>query len=116
MERMRIQLTKEQFEGLVGLNEEIETGDRYFSPSACAALRETIAACRREIDEPDREKLVDMAREKFTFCGFQHRIDNNDIEIDGDAQFSRGDEGVFVSGWLYVELPEPEDSDAEVGK
>lgn len=115
MERMRIQLTKSQFEGLVGLNEEIETGDRYFSPAACAALRETIAACRREINEPDREKLIDMAREKFTMWS-NNAIDKDDIGIDGDAQFSPTDDGMWVSGWLYVELPKAEDSDAEVGK
>ena len=43
-------------------------------------------------------------------------IDKDDIGIDGDAQFSPTDDGMWVSGWLYVELPKAEDSDAEVGK
>lgn len=114
---VRIQVTAGMLEGLRAMKREIEAGDKYLTPQACEALRDVVDKCQAEISYPERERLIDLAREKFT-SNF-HRLDENDIEIDPDAQFSPSmDGGVWVSGWLWVE---PEDasedvSDAEISK
>lgn len=56
------------------------------------------------------ETLRELARDQALSFG-----DGNDCEIDDDARTSEGDEGTWVSGWVWVadslRTDEPEESD-----
>jgi hypothetical protein len=44
-------------------------------------------------NHPDREKLIELARETYA---------SDDVEIDDDATLSRGDSGCWVQAWVFL--------------
>ena len=59
-------------------------------------LKKAIAAVEKELANPIREKVIELARENDG---------SDELEIDDDAILSEGwDNGCFVSAWLWVEF------------
>ena len=58
-----------------------------------------------EINPELAARLIDAARRQYA-----EGSDDN-IEIDDDAKFSRGDDGCWVQAWVWVRDEEDEDED-----
>lgn len=81
------------------------------SHRAARALLAGIEATEDDMGASDRDEIIAAAERLF--C---ERSDN-DVEIDDDAVFSRGDDGVWVSAWVHVAHAElsPDADDGEGG-
>lgn len=89
---------------------DLETADASKRIGIIAGLREVAADVARSTTYAREEKLGNIAREeRLTYkARAEYAVgSDNTIEIDDDPDFSQGDDGVWISAWVWV--PEEDD-------
>ena len=72
---------------------------------AIAELRESTSYSREQkLGDQDLERrLIAKARDEYAIGS------DNNIEIDEDAAFSQGEDGVWVSAWVWIQQTEDDE-------